>query len=190
MNSNPTPDPRAELEARLTGLLLGELSPTEAAELNAALARDPQLAQLHARLQQTIHLVREATAATPEAVAGQAEAPRLSADRRAKLLAHFKTAPMPTTKQATPSPRRRELKWTLPLGLAAALVGLISFASLRLNDSGDAQKAMTPIPNSRYYFFDGAKTADGEQPVQLAAKVDQEGRPDGGLPTRGSRVEH
>ncbi len=159
MNSNPTPDPRAELETRLTALLLGELSATEAAELNTAIARDPQLAQLHARLQQTIQLVREASAAAPQAVAGQTDSPRLSEERRAKLLAHFKTAPMPTAKQATPSPRRRELKWMLPLGLAAVFVGLISFAAIRLNDSPVAQKGLSPVSEK---FFDQWKEIEKE----------------------------
>ena len=38
MNPDPSPNRRAELEARLTALLLGELSPTDAAELRRAIA--------------------------------------------------------------------------------------------------------------------------------------------------------
>ena len=50
--SNP-PNPREEEESRLTALLMGELSPEEAAALEARMAADPELAALHARLTQS-----------------------------------------------------------------------------------------------------------------------------------------
>src|SRR2546423_1935466 len=61
-----TPDvpnnPRAELEARLTALLLGELPADEAAALRERIAHDAELAKLYAQLEHTIELFR-ATAA-------------------------------------------------------------------------------------------------------------------------------
>ena len=94
MNDSPK-SPRDEMEARLTALLLGELPDAEAAALRRELAADPELARLHARLAQTIVLVRETTAAPTGDLADQPAPLRLSDARREKLLAHFKTAPMP-----------------------------------------------------------------------------------------------
>ena len=86
---NPDPFSRDELEARLTALLLGELPAEEARALHAALAQDPELARLHAQLARTIGLVR--TASTSAADPATEAALKLSAARRAELLAHFQT---------------------------------------------------------------------------------------------------
>ena len=78
---NPeSPTPREQLEARLTALLLGELSPDESAALQEIISKDAQLAALHARLKQTIELVRE-TAADP-AWKSAPSRPRHAAPRR------------------------------------------------------------------------------------------------------------
>ena len=91
MNPDNPQSPREQLETRLTALLLGELSADEAAELRAAIQNDPQLAELYHRLEETIHLVREAGPA-PSAQSTPQPAPlKLSDDRRQKLLAQFKT---------------------------------------------------------------------------------------------------
>ena len=58
MNSDFPKSPREELEARLTALLLGELSEEEAAALRRAIEADVQLGRLYDRLKQTIDLVR------------------------------------------------------------------------------------------------------------------------------------
>ena len=58
--------PQDEMEARLTALLLGELSAREEAVVREAIAKNPALAQLHARLQQTIGLVGEAARSASE----------------------------------------------------------------------------------------------------------------------------
>src|SRR2546428_5172187 len=89
MNPN-LPIPREELEAKLTALLLGELPADEAFALGRAIEQDAELATLYARLKETVGLVREATVA--EAVqSSPAPDLKLSAERREKLLAHFKT---------------------------------------------------------------------------------------------------
>lgn len=107
---NPDQPSREQIETRLTALLLGELPTEEAALLRYTIAQDPALQKLHDELQATLVLVREA-AQHPEAPAAEKAAPlQLSADRRQKLLAHFKT-PRPA---ATPNP----LFWLKPIKLA------------------------------------------------------------------------
>src|SRR5262245_30044331 len=127
MNPNPPLPPEQDLETRLTALLLGELSETEAIALCQAMERDPRLAALYERLKQTVALVRE-TASTPAAApaVGHADANadtatplRLPEDRRERLLAQFKTV-----KVFTPRPRRG-LPWFVPLTAAAAAVALL-----------------------------------------------------------------
>ena len=124
---NPeSPTPRELLEARLTALLLGELPPAEAAALREIIEKDPQLAALHARLKQTIELVRE-TAKDPAELADAPPAPlRLGEERREKLLAQFNTvAPVQFTR---PAPRQKP--WLSLLEIAALLVGLVCLAGL------------------------------------------------------------
>ena len=87
MNPEFPQNERARLEAKLTALLLGELHADEVAELSREMENDPDLAALYERLKVTIDLVREGSM-QPKAE----EAPRkLSAEKREKLLASFKT---------------------------------------------------------------------------------------------------
>ena len=85
-----TPSPNDEFEARITALLLGELSATEEEVVREAIAKDPAWAQLHARLQQTIGMVGEAARPASEDVGKPAATLRLSEERREKLLRSFK----------------------------------------------------------------------------------------------------
>ena len=62
MNPDKPLTPREELEIRLTAMLMGELPAEEAAALQGQIARDPELAALHARLRQAMELLREASA--------------------------------------------------------------------------------------------------------------------------------
>jgi anti-sigma factor RsiW len=50
MNPELPPNPRAELEAKVTALLLGELSAEEAASVRELIAKDAELARLRDRL--------------------------------------------------------------------------------------------------------------------------------------------
>jgi Mg-chelatase subunit ChlD len=120
MNSDLTPNPRAELEARVTALLLGELSAEEAASLREMIAHDAELCRLRDRLSLTLDLLRE-TAATPVGKTPAPPAPlKLSPARRQKLLAQFKTiAP-----REFAHPFRRKISWLIPLAAAAAVVAL------------------------------------------------------------------
>ena len=115
--------PREELEIRITALLMGELPPDEIAALQEQIAADAELSALHARLQRAMGLLREASA-IPEQPAPPVPA-RISDERRARLLAHFKGETKPGSVIVKP---RRDWKWAVPLGLAASLMALIGGA--------------------------------------------------------------
>ena len=126
----PTPQPdRAEIESRLTALLLGELPAAEADLLRWTIVHDPELSRLHDRLKNAIDLVREVAASPDETVGADARpgAPlRLSEARRQKLLACFKTV---TPKEFAPvpaAPRRWKVSW--PMALAAVLLHIAVLA--------------------------------------------------------------
>ncbi|MDB6023567.1 MAG: hypothetical protein JWQ04_3424, partial [Pedosphaera sp.] len=127
MNDDFLQKPQAELEARVTALLLGELTGAEAASLRQAIEDDPQLAALHERLKKTVVLVREVAASPIQPAAIQSAPLKLSEERRQKLLAQFKTvtlAPKETTK-----PHRkvtmRLVELAAVLALMAVLAGLL-----------------------------------------------------------------
>jgi len=79
--------PRAEVEARITTMLMGEMSADEACELMEFVSGDAELLQLHDELKTTVSLVAEAS--MPE------EAVALSEGRRQELLQAFKTVRPP-----------------------------------------------------------------------------------------------
>src|SRR5688500_7218433 len=79
-----------ELEARITALLLGELTGEEAAALRKEIEGRPELKALEARLKLTIGLVEEAIASQPAELAVP-EGLKLSEEKREKLLASFRT---------------------------------------------------------------------------------------------------
>jgi Mg-chelatase subunit ChlD len=110
--------PREELEARLTALLLGELPAEEAASLQQAIARDAELSCLHDRLKQAIGLVRETVTSPEQAALVSPDAPKLSPDRRAALLAAFKVV---RPKELTEA-RRSRFAWRELVAVAAMIV--------------------------------------------------------------------
>src|SRR5262245_5140942 len=91
MNPN-NPSPREEIEAQLTALLLGELPADEACALGRAIEKDPELAGVYARLKETLGFVRETFVSDKEQLPVPTPPLKLSAERREKLLAEFKTA--------------------------------------------------------------------------------------------------
>ncbi|MGO8698549.1 MAG: YfbK domain-containing protein [Limisphaerales bacterium] len=122
MNPELPPNPRAELEAKVTALLLGELSAEEAASVRDMIAKDAELGRLRDRLSLTLDLLRE-TAATPIGETPAQRAPlKLSPARREKLLAHFKTV----RPKEFASPSRRKTSWLVPLAAAAAFAALLT----------------------------------------------------------------
>jgi Mg-chelatase subunit ChlD len=88
---NPDQPSREQIETRITALLLGELPADEAALLRYTIAQDPALRKLHDQIQASLPLIREATKQPEEAPTEKPTTLKLSADRREKLLAHFKT---------------------------------------------------------------------------------------------------
>src|SRR5688572_18592132 len=124
--------PPEERDARLTSLLLGELSPNEAEDLRQVIAADPELSRACARRERTIALLREA--ACRQHPAGESSAPetqenipvRLSDDRRQKLLETFRSAaPMEDVPE-----RWRIPSWFVPMAAAAVLIAVLSLAVL------------------------------------------------------------
>src|SRR2546430_816117 len=102
MNPDLPKNPRDELEAKLTALLLGELPADEAFTLGRAIEQDPELAKTLERLKQTIKLVRETEAPIPGQVL-QSTPLKLSDKRRQALLQQFKTV----KPRAFAEPRRK-----------------------------------------------------------------------------------
>ncbi len=125
MNPELPPNPRAELEARLTAYLLGELPAHEAAALRQALDDDAELAKLCERLKPAIKLVYESAKTAPSS-ATATEPLKLSDDRRQKLLAHFKTI---APKEFAAPPARKKINW---LSIAAVIVMALMLAGLLL----------------------------------------------------------
>jgi anti-sigma factor RsiW len=121
MTPDQSPMKRDDLEAKVTALLLGELPDDEASLMRELIARDAGLAQLHDRLKPTLELLRE-TIATAEVA--PANPPKLSPERREKLLAQFKTV---APKEFAPSPDRKNA-WLLAVA-AVAVVMLLGWLS-------------------------------------------------------------
>jgi Mg-chelatase subunit ChlD len=143
----PNQNDRHELEARLTALLLGELPAGEAAALNAAIANDAELAQLYERLKITVQLVRETAMAPTPALEGTPL--KLSANRREKLLAQFKT--VAPKEFAMPQKRNTVFKLTI-VDMAAVLAILAILAGMMLpalSASKSRSKSVVVLTNLR-----------------------------------------
>lgn len=124
-------------EARLTALLLGELTPEQAAAVHAELARDPELARLLARLARTVPLVREAVREPAATTDHPPVTPQLSPERRALLLAAFKTV-RPAAFAPPVRVARGRTRW---LAVAAVAVGLLAVSAGLLLPSLSRAKA-------------------------------------------------
>lgn len=110
-------------EARITALVLGELSPAEEADLKRAIKIQPELALLHGRIVQTIGLLGAAMSENKNAPAIQPSEPKLSEGRRQLLLRQFRTVAPEEFKV----PQRRGIPWIVPMGIAATIIGLLVF---------------------------------------------------------------
>jgi len=128
-------DKRAEVEARVTAMLLGELSEAETAELREILAKDAALAKWRDQLAVTLDLVRESTATSAGSQTESAGALRLSPARREALLAKFKTVELPTLAEH----RKRRRSWVVPLAAAAAIMLMAAVLfHRRIGENGSA----------------------------------------------------
>lgn len=186
MNPAP-PNPSApDPEARLTALLLGELSPAEAAEVQAELARRPEWLDLFTRLARTLPLVREAVRepGLPDAVHGPGaapsaratEAPRFSPERREALLAALKTLTPSPDFAAAARPVKRRTNW---LALAAVL------AALLVVGGGLLLPSLTRAKAKAQHLSQLARDRQAER-ERLQAEI--EGRPGAPAPGAGGRM--
>src|SRR3954468_11095977 len=120
MNPESPKSPREELEARITALLLGELSADEAESLQKQIAHDSELSRLHYEIKHAIQLVRETVGPARHETLRENEPLALSNERREKLLQSFKvTQPKQFRSQRSKAERR---EW---LAVAAMAIGLL-----------------------------------------------------------------
>src|SRR5438552_8633778 len=155
MNPDLPNPPSDELEARLTALLLGELTEEDAVTLRQAMEQDARLAALYHRLKQAIEMVRQTAVSPAEQTATQPAPLKLSNERRQRLLAHFKTV---APKQFT-SPRRREISWVLPMSIAAAVVAVIGARVLAPSSFSFKERpsAQVDVVENNLRMIEGAK---------------------------------
>ena len=138
------PNPREEMEARLTAFLLDELPAHDAAAVRQAMDEDAELAQLCERLRPVIKLVR-VTAANPASAATAPSTPlKLSDERRQKLLAQFKTiAP-----QEFSRPPQRKPSLLVPIAAVAIITVLLSAMLLPSLSRSKSKARSTSIVNN------------------------------------------
>ncbi|MDB4459178.1 hypothetical protein N9059_01250, partial [bacterium] len=123
------PTERDQDEISILSLLLGELSPTEAAVIRKKLESDSSLAAYADDLQNTLGLVREATGPAVDSDAVLTPTTntdfQLDSKQRKELLKAFKTPP---TRKAKEKQKKdsgniiKNLSWFLPLSAAACLM--------------------------------------------------------------------
>jgi len=123
---NPdNPTSREGIEAKLTALLLGELSADEAFALGRTIEQDPELAKVYARLKETVGFVRDTVSSEVQASA-QSTGLKLSNERREKLLAQFKTVKPREFTQ----PKTESKYWVLRIAAAGVVIFLIISISI------------------------------------------------------------
>jgi Mg-chelatase subunit ChlD len=135
MNPDMPPNARENLEASLTAFILGELPADQAFALGRAIEQDAELAKLYERLKQTIQLVGEAAANTPEQLP-QPLPLKLSESRRQQLLQRFKTV---QPREFAKPPRR---KLTV-VALAAVLAVIAFLASMAILTTSSQKSSLT-----------------------------------------------
>lgn len=154
-------------ELRITALLLGELSETAAAALRQEIAASAALQKLLAELARTIGLVREARGAADEKTGPTAEPLTLSSDKRNRLLAAFKTVPLPVAGNK----RRLVVPWREAASVAAMLAVLAGVTTLVLNRGLQPEDTLS----DRMALFFGRKksyqTPGGVTPLPMGEVV-------------------
>jgi Mg-chelatase subunit ChlD/type II secretory pathway pseudopilin PulG len=151
MNPDFPQNEREQLEAKLTALLLGELSADEAIEMGKAMERDPQLAALYERLKVTIGLVRESAVQPAAETNAQSKPLKMSSERREKLLAQFKT--VAPKEFAKPAPKVGLL---LQFAAVLAILGLLA-AMLLPSLAKSKSRSMSASVTANLRMLDGAK---------------------------------
>lgn len=162
MNPDAPQPPPDEREARLTALLLGELPVAEAEALRAEIAADAELAKVFRRLSLAHELTRETVRSPEPKELAKPEPLQLSAERRAALLAKFKTPPS----NVVPLPKRERqprFDWRELIAVAAMLVAVVGAAGMLLPSLAKAK--------SKSQGFVGPQISD--LPGQSAAMIAQ-----------------
>ena len=114
------------IEARISAMLLSELTASEEAEVRRAIERDPDLARMHERLKRAVELIREAVPPPAEIAVANQTLPQMSEERRQKLLLRFKTV----APKELSVPPRRDLSWAVPMSIAAVLMALLTLGGI------------------------------------------------------------
>lgn len=125
MNPETPKSLREELESRVTALLLGELSPDEAALLREIIAHDAELAKRHDQLKETIALVRETVRSEAEPPAPAAASLRLSAERRKRLQTAFLIPPLKPELKPKSRAGLRLIELLVVLSIVAVLAAML-----------------------------------------------------------------
>ena len=136
-----------------------ELSADETAVLRETIAQDAELTRLHEQLKGTINLIREAAATSTTSTPAQPAPLKLSAERREKLLAQFKTVRAPQLVRS----RRRDLAWLVPMS-AALIERLRSCASGLSSTAGgsiSAEARVSSVEGPLRSRFGSAVASDG-----------------------------
>ncbi len=167
MNPETPKSPRDELEQRLTALLLGELSAEETAALHRAMEQDAELAQMFARLHRTVGLVREAVKSTAEPVVEPTAPRQLSAERREKLLAHFKTIKPPEFAAA----RRDRTRMLVAVAAVVVICGSLAMLLLPALSKGKSRSArLAALPQEAARLVVDEALERGEEQVQFRSR--------------------
>ncbi len=96
---------REEAEAKITALVLGELTAAEEATVREALTADPDLQVLHDRIRRTLDLVREAVRTSTEPSVNPTPGARLDPARRERVLRQLRQSAPAAQPPASDPPR-------------------------------------------------------------------------------------
>ncbi|MEW6160121.1 MAG: von Willebrand factor type A domain-containing protein [Verrucomicrobiota bacterium] len=168
-NTIPPQDPREQMEVRIVAWLLGEASEFEAAQLQEAIEKDPQLAAFHNQLRQTIDLAAKAAQPAATQTATDQLEKKLSAKRRETLFAQFKVAKERVPLRANLPIRRFQFRFAVAAGIAILVLGLwayIAFNGSR-KELGIAKLHVEPESESGEIMYDRGS----QQSESLATRV-------------------
>ncbi len=176
MNPDAPQPPPDEREARLTALLLGELPVAEAESLHAEIAADADLAKVFRRLSLAHELTRETVRSPEPKELAKPEALQLSAERRAALLAKFKTPPA----NVVPLPKRERqprFDWRELIAVAAMLVAVVGAAGMLLPTLAKAKSKSQGLvgPQTSDLLGESAarivQTQSSPEPAEVAERI-------------------